>query len=261
MKDPRVTLIMATVFLTINLYGCSMLLSPITPFMANSMQAKHSQLLKKTPPQVSVIEKYQLATVDRIAVMPFENLFGDDKVTHIPFFPKDWGVSGTLYLSNKRNGILLSEYIEEGFLKLKVVDVVERSRLKYVLQEQALFQTGIAKEAIPEVVAATAGADAILVGVIFIGAVYFPDRSLTKHSARLGIKARLIDTRNGRILMTLSDLQTRTSYNPDDIHTIYDDISNRAASSISEVIKNAREANPNAKPPVKADFLSNNRIK
>ncbi len=235
-------------------------MTPITSFMANSTQSKHAQLVRNTPPYVIVIEKYQLATVNRIAVMPFENLFLDEKVT-IPFFPKDWGVSGTLLLSNKRSGQMLSEYIEEGLLKLRVVDVVERSRLKFVVQEQALLQSGLVGETIPEVVGATAGADAIIVGVIIIGAVYFPDRSLAKHSARLCIKARLIDTRNGRILMTLSDRQTRISYNPDDIFLIYDDISNRAASSISDVIVSAREANPNATPPERADFINNRQIK
>jgi len=256
----KIALITILLFLTTNLCGCSLLLSPITPFMANSLQSKHSKKLRETPPEIIVIENYQLASVKKIAVMPFENLISDDKVITIPFFPKDWGVSGAIVLSNKRAGHVLSEFIEEGFLKLRVVDVVERSRLKFVIQEQAILQSGLGGEIIPEIAGATAGADAILVGAIVTGAIYFPDRSMVKHSSRLYVKTRLIDARNGKILMTLTDRQSRISYNPDEVYLIYDDISKRVADSICETIKIAREANPNAKPPEKAEFLSDNKI-
>lgn len=259
MKNLNIALIIIF-FLTANLCGCSLLLSPITPFVANSMQSSYSKELRATPPEIIVIEEHQLASVNRIAVMPFENLLSDDDVITFPFMKKDWGVSGAIIFTNKRAGYIISEFIEEDLLRLRVVDVVERSRLKFVIQEQSILQSGLGGEIIPEIAGATAGADAILVGVIVTGAVYLPDRSMVKHSSRLYIKARLIDARNGKILMTLNDRQTRISYNPDEIYLVYNDISERVASSLTDTIKLARDANPNAKPPEKADFLSDNRI-
>lgn len=261
MKTLKATLIVALLFLTTNLCGCSFLMSPFTPFYANHVVSDQADLFRETPPQITVIESYQLATVNRIAIMPLECLFKDERLVSAPAYPKDWALSGIVFPPNDDIGRVVSEYIEEEFLKIQTVDVVERSRLKYIFQEQAILQEGFAEGPIPEIIGATAGAEAVLVGAIVGGGIYMPNKMPVKMSVFLPIKARLIDTRNGKILLTLSDTQSRISYNPSELYLVHSDISIRAASSISEAIASAREANPNAKPPEKAEFLTDNRIK
>ena len=77
------------------------------------MQSSYSKELRATPPEIIVIEEHQLASVHRIAVMPFENLLSDDDVITFPFMKKDWGVSGAIIFTNKRAGYIISEFIEE----------------------------------------------------------------------------------------------------------------------------------------------------
>ena len=149
------------VFSVTILSSCSVLIAPIAPLAANYMLSNHSKHLQAIEPKTMILIPQQLATIKRIAVMPLENLFGDERIALIKMWPKDLAVSGVMFASNKKTGRIISEYIEENLLELGTIDVVERSRLNLVLKEQSLMQSGLGGDYIPEIVAATAGADAI----------------------------------------------------------------------------------------------------
>jgi len=236
-------------------------MAPIAPVVANFMAINHSKHLRAIEPKTMTLMPQQLATIKRIAVMPLENLFGDERIALIKMWPKDLALSGVMFASNEKTGRIISEYIEEHILELGTVDVVERSRLNLVLKEQSLMQSGLGGNNIPEIVAATAGADAILLGAIVVGASYMPDRASIMTSYRLHIKVRLVDTRNGKVLLAISDRQHFASLNPDDVVELNDFIAQRVAKSISESIKQAREKYPNAKPPTGATYLKTSAIR
>jgi len=225
------------------------------------MLTKHSKHLQAIEPKTMILIPQQLATINRIAVMPLDNLFGDEQIKQIKMWPKDLAVSGVMFASNKDTGRIISEYIEEHLLERGAVDVVERSRLNLVLKEQSLMQSGLGGDYIPEIVAATAGADAILLGAIVVGAMYMPDRSSIMTSYRLHIKVRLVDTRNGKVLLAISDRQHFASLNPDDIVELNDFMAQRVAKFISDSIKHARKKYPNAKPPTGATYLKTSAIR
>ena len=65
------------------------------------------------------------------------------------------------------------------------------------------MQSGLGADIIPEIVGATAGAEAIFWGSIIAGGLFDPDRYPLKFVAQIYIKARLIDTRNGKIILTM----------------------------------------------------------
>ena len=243
------------VFSVTILSSCSVLIAPIAPLAANYMLSNHSKHLQAIEPKTMILIPQQLATIKRIAVMPLENLFGDERIALIKMWPKDLAVSGVMFASNKKTGRIISEYIEENLLELGTIDVVERSRLNLVLKEQSLMQSGLGGDYIPEIVAATAGADAILLGAIVVGAMYMPDRSSIMTSYRLHIKVRLVDTRNGKVLLAISDRQHFASLNPDDVVELNDFTAQRVAKFISDSIKHARKKFPNATPPTGATYL------
>jgi len=231
-------------------------MAPITPIIANIMVAKQNKILRSTKPKMTVLLPQQIATVKRMAVMSFENLFEDENIKEIRFLPKDIALSGTMYPTNKNGGRIVSEVIEEKLLELGTVDIVERSRLNLILKEQSLMQSGIGGDVIPEIVAATAGAEAILLGSIIAGGLFIPDKFPLKFGGNLYIKTRLVDTRNGRILLTISDNQGYVSSTPSGLVEMVDHISKRIVDSINAAFIDSRKKYPAAKPPTGADYLT-----
>jgi len=249
----RISILVFGIFI---LPSCSLLMAPISPLIANMMVTKQSKMLKSTKPKMTVLLPQQIASVKRIAVMPFENLFEDAKITEIHIYTKDVALSGTGYPTNKNSGRILGEVVEEKLLEIGTVDIVERSRLNLILKEQSLMQSGIGGDATPEIVAATAGAEAILLGSIIAGSLFVPDRFPLKFGYNFYIKARLIDTRNGKIMLTISDNQLFVSSLPSGLVEIIDHISKRIADSISAALIDSRKKYPDAKPPTRPDYLN-----
>ena len=251
----RLLRVFLLVFGMLFISSCSLMMAPVISVIANDMATKESKALRAKEPKTKVLLPKQIATVKRVAVMPFENLFEDDKVNNVRIFPKDYVLSGTFYPTSKNTGRIVSEIIEEKLLELRIVDVVERSRLSLILKEQNLMQSGVGGDVIPEIVAATAGAEAILLGSIVAGGLFIPDRFPIKFAGKIYLKARLVDTRNGKILLTVSDNQTYVSNLPTGLVVMVDHISKRIVDSIGAAFHDSRKNYPDAKPPTRIDFL------
>lgn len=106
----------------------------------------------------------------------------------------------------------LQEKIANG-LAMKRIEVIERTHLDRVLEEQALGQTGVLDGRTAARVGRILGVDAILVGeVLDYGKIITP-------VAKLDLVLRLIDARDGKILFALQvdARKTNMSY-PFELH-------------------------------------------
>jgi hypothetical protein len=121
----------------------------------------------------------------------------------------------------------LQEKIING-LVMKNIDVIERTHMAKILQEQALGQTGILDSQTAAKVGTVLGVDAVLVGeVLDYGKIITP-------VAKLDFVCRLIDARSGKILFALQVNARKTNMNyPFELHReVIEEAAERTLSSI-----------------------------
>jgi len=181
--------------ITFSLVSCNYMTSPIAPYIASAILFLESR--DRTLQEINIIEPKQLATINTIAISKIEVLDVLFEKQVIKIFEKDFSMPGKVVpFYSEDNGQIITDLLETYFLKYKIVDVVERSKLKTILQEQTIMQSGIAGDKIHEIIAATAGADALLVGN-WGGLGYIPYKSPMPFFAAGFTHLKLIDTRNG----------------------------------------------------------------
>ncbi|MFH1809146.1 MAG: CsgG/HfaB family protein [Pseudomonadota bacterium] len=210
--------------------------------------------IKARPPQLEVLDMSQLASVKRVAVMPFRNLaFGTEGPMEV--YRGDGLMAGRVFFAH--NGIeeLIAERFEELLLKDRAVEVVERCRIAAVLHEQELAQSGVVKsEMMPEMVAASAGADAVLLGTITMEMIYMPDSPDLMSMGMFAIHVRLVDARDGKILAFGRDSFSNVERNINDEQMI-SELSARLAASLSAAIAEAHKTYPEAVRPAAMPYM------
>ncbi len=206
-------------------------------------------------PSIEVLFPRELAAVRRVAVLPFENDAWHTKEP-LEVYRGDSHMKGRVFSSHTEVGKLLAERFEESLLKAHVLEVVERSRLASVLNEQALQQK-LSPSKYPEMVAAGAGADAVLLGTVTMDMTYLPDDPEILSLGMFAVHMRLVDTHTGRILLFGRDTLGMTASIVND-EVIVSRLSERLAKNLSDVVAELRTGTHDEKraPPSAADAKS-----
>ncbi len=232
--------------------GCCHL--PYIYFANGVVESSAEETNAKGPTLDIVVDAKRLATVKRVAVVPFRDLsYRDDEPLAV--FP-DQLLSGIVTWNHDSAGELFAEHFEEVLLTSGAVEVVERSRLKAVFDEKALQAAGVVSDAmLPDVVAGSAGADAVLVGTITQGTLYRPDRAEVVGSQMLGVSVRLIDTRDGRILAAGRDFMMDAERIPEP-QRLMRTIAERVLKPLTDALSAAHKANPDVEMPEREDYMA-----
>ncbi|MEW5848710.1 MAG: CsgG/HfaB family protein [Myxococcota bacterium] len=236
----------------VGLAGCSFLTIP----PSNMMMSQSMREADARGAVVEVVRPEQLATVRTLAVPPFR----DSSWTpgnELEVFRDDSAMRGRMFFPHRAAGEQIAERFEEYFLATKVVDVVERSRLAAVLQEQALGPTDGTKggqEMLPEVSAGLAGADAVLLGSTTSAFHYVGDRPGVYQMAQIGVHVRLVDKRSGQILAWGEDTAAEASAYVDD-QDLITRLATRLTRKVADAILAARKQFPQQAAPERAPHM------
>ena len=229
---------------------CAACAWPVIAMSRSVLQARAAEV-NAGGPSLDVAAPVQLATVRRVAVMEFRDLsFRDDKDVVYPDHP----LEGRMLYNHPAAGLIFAEHFEEQLLKGGVVEVAERGRMAAVLHEQALQQTGVTDGPLPEIVAGTAGADAVLLGTITQGLVYQPNDPAVPYFTTFAVHVRLVDTRDGRILAFGHDTILDVAQLPDVQATIRA-VAQRLGTALGDAIADARRAHPRAQAPEREEYM------
>lgn len=229
--------------------GCSV---PYGIFSARLMEERAREM-DASPALLEVVAPESLASVKRIAVVEFRDISYREGGT-APIFTGS-PLEGRVLWNHDSAGLIVAEHFEEQLLRTRTVEVVERSRLALVLEEQALQQSGVTGEPLPEVLAGTAGADAVLLGTITTGAIYQPNDPNIPSAASFAVTIRLVDTRDGRILAFGRESLLRSAPLMPEIQEVLSTLAARLVERLADQIREARRAHPNARPPSREDYM------
>ncbi|MGA1354996.1 MAG: hypothetical protein ACO32I_09515, partial [Candidatus Limnocylindrus sp.] len=122
---------------TLPLGGCSL----AYVLAAERAVDERARSIEEKSPVFEVVAPEALATVRRVAVVDFRDIsYRENGYTEVyPGTP----MQGRLIWNHDAASLMLAEHFENQLLTSRAVEVVERSRLTMVLDEQALQASGI----------------------------------------------------------------------------------------------------------------------
>jgi curli biogenesis system outer membrane secretion channel CsgG len=229
------------------LFSCTAMMAGI----ANGEIEKNIDQLNEEPPALEVLVPDQLATVKKVAVIPFRDISWREEPT-FEVFKGDGLMEGQMSMGYPQMGDMAAEHFENALLSTRTVDVLERSRMHLVLDESAAkISMG---EALPEIAAGLAGADAVILGSITTAYMYRSNTPQVISVVVFGITLRVVDARDGRILAYASDVVGQSGIYLE-FSSFVAQSTRRLAGILADEIKKARRKHPEARAPQRPEHM------